>query len=85
MLENNSFCKICRFARVVKGVDLKSTAERRVGSNPAGDGDFAILPLPAASGVEGTTSTTSRHFWFVVTRLQIVCTVALVTQLSYTD
>ena len=32
------FCIQCRFARVVKGVDLKSTAERRVGSNPAGDG-----------------------------------------------
>ena len=31
-----------RFARVVKGVDLKSTAERRVGSNPAGDVSFVV-------------------------------------------
>ena len=30
------------FARVVKGVDLKSTAERRVGSNPAGDDIFVL-------------------------------------------
>lgn len=38
MAENGYFRIQCRFARVVKGVDLKSTAERRVGSNPAGDG-----------------------------------------------
>lgn len=31
---------IRRFARVVKGVDLKSTVERLVGSNPAGDEGF---------------------------------------------
>ena len=34
---------LSRFARVVKGVDLKSTAERRVGSNPAGDDCFGSL------------------------------------------
>ncbi len=28
---------ICHFARAVKGVDLKSTAETHVGSSPAGD------------------------------------------------
>jgi hypothetical protein len=31
MLKNAIFPRLGRFARVVKGVDLKSTAERRVG------------------------------------------------------
>ena len=37
---NNCFSpsiSICHFARAVKGVDLKSIVERRVGSSPAGD------------------------------------------------
>ena len=51
MLKNPKIPILGRFARVVKGVDLKSTAERRVGSNPAGDEYFAH---PAAiSSVEG--------------------------------
>ncbi len=82
MLKNTLICIMCRFARVVKGVDLKSTAERRVGSNPAGDGDFAPPHLRFLALKECTTS---RDCLLVVTRLQIVCTVALVTQLSYTD
>jgi len=48
MLKNAIFPMLGRFARVVS---LKSTAERRVGSNPAGDEYFAH---PAAiSSVEG--------------------------------
>jgi len=34
---------ICHFARAVKGVDLKSTAETRVGSSPAGDVGCKLL------------------------------------------
>ena len=48
---------MCHFARAVKGVDLKSTAETRVGSSPAGDVEdhiFCFRPLFSTHEMTGT-------------------------------
>ena len=48
---------ICHFARAVKGVDLKSTAETRVGSSPAGDVEQKYFLFPSLFSTHEMTGT----------------------------
>lgn len=52
------------FARAVKGVDLKSTAETRVGSSPAGDESYYFVVLPVCVCLQVKLCDMTRRFLF---------------------